>query len=132
MRTNVTLNDLGSHFIPHCPGEVAIFPEFSTPQFLLKFGEFFEQVTGRDAFENPNGLRNRVFGRKRQEKMDMIDGDFHLLDLKTEVLSNLWEESPQPLTDRVDHMATVLGCPNQVVLCIINGMAGALERHTSV
>ncbi len=65
--------------------------------------------------------------------MDMVRTHFHLFNGDVILLRNIDKEFLHALLDRaLQHIAPVLGRPDQVVEGIVDGMGGASEDHAAI
>ena len=63
--------------------------------------------------------------------MDVIDRHFHLVDGDAIRLGNLAQQSIHALSDLTVHNSfAILGCPNQMVLRIVDRMRRSTKSHT--
>ncbi len=130
MVLNILLDYLSGDLISDRPDKKSILPKLTTPQLLLDLRIFSENLRRRNTFENTHHLRNRISGRKIQKKMHMIRSNFHLFNLKRELIGNAFEQLSHSLSNicSLDPLA-IFRCPHQMVSGVINSMTGSFDRH---
>src|SRR5437867_8599023 len=92
MLLDVPADHFRRHLVTHCPGKIAIFPEFSAPQAPLDTGELAKDGSGTQTLEPGHHLRNRVPRREGAEDMNMVWTHLHLLDRDVILLRNVSKE----------------------------------------
>jgi len=133
MLLDVSADHLRSDLVTYCASKIAIFPEFSTPKAPLHLREFAKDSAGTQTLEPCHHLGDGIPGREGTKDMDMIRTHLHLLDGHIILLGNIGKEflSP-PLHLALQHVAAVLGRPDQVVEGIVDGMWCSSEDHATI
>ena len=123
-------NDFRCCLITNRAHEIAVFPEFTTPQMALEFREFSEENTCRDAFELAYNIGNGVSRWKGQKQMDMVICHLKSIYLNVMVLCNFVEQLLHSLPNiPSEYPLSILRGPDEMVLGIINCVTGSFECH---
>ena len=76
MVSKIVSDYLLGNFVSGSSGEVAVFPEFTAPEFFFHFGVFDKDYADADTFQDSYHPGDTVPGRKREKDVDMVFGHF--------------------------------------------------------
>ena len=126
----VFLDHVFGHFVSNSAGKVAIFPKFSSSQFLFDLRISLEDCSCRCPFQPLDNSRYRIFRWKSQEDMYVILSNLHLFYLKIIAYGDLCDA----LLNKIPQISSqypfaVFWSPHYVVSCVVYGMGCALNGH---
>jgi hypothetical protein len=128
---NVFINNLPSHTVSHCSGEIPIFPQFACPQSLLYPRKLTKQLPSTYTFYHPYHLSYRIFRRKRYQYMYMIYCHFHLLYLHSilfaDFFDQLFRSFPYLIFNK--YLPPIFWTPYQMVCRIKDRMTRPPQSH---
>jgi len=129
--TDVALDDEAGHLVSDRPDKVAARPEFPAPELVPDPRKFLEDLFGGDALQGFHDMGRGEAGRSRDEEMDMIRLDILFNDLESIGRSYLGEEVFKKFLHfgRANVLA-ILGCPDEMVVQLIDSMGGSAIGHT--
>ncbi len=133
MMLDIFLNDLPSHTVSDCAGEVSILPQLAGPQPLLQSRELSEQLPRANALYYPHHLPDGPPRRKRHQNVYMVLCDFHFRYLK----SILFADFPNrlfrsfPYLFFSEYILPALRTPYQMIIRVVDRMTRPLQCHAS-
>jgi len=126
----VFLDHIFGHFVANGAGKVAIFPEFSSPQFLFDFRIPLEDGSCRCPLHPLHNIGYRIFRWKSQEDMYMIFSNLHLFYLKIIAYCDLFDALLNKITKiSSQYPFAVFWSPHYVVSCVVYGMGCSSYSH---
>ncbi len=130
---NIFFDQLPSHTVSDCAGEVPIFPELTRPEPLLDSRKLAEQFPCTNALYCSNHLAYRKSWRKRYQQMHMINGYFHLLDLYPIFIANFFDELFRsfPYVFFLEYLLPIFRAPYQMIYRVVDRMTRPLQSHAS-
>ena len=133
MVPDIPADDLCGDRVPDGPHKIAVLPELTSPELATQARETRKEFPGRDAFEDLDHPGGGIPWRCREKQMDMVFHHLHRVNLHIIGFRNLVKEILYSLRDLSDeHSLAVLGCPNNVILQVINGMGACFVGHTEI
>ncbi len=130
MVLDISLHYSCHHCIPHRPNKIPILQKFLLPQMLLQPRILSKQLTGRNTFQNPHQLGNRIPGRKIQKNMHVLLRHFQFDQFKTKILRNLAQHLFNASSDILPNdPSPIFRCPYQMIFRVVNRMAGPFNGH---
>src|SRR5713226_10650787 len=132
MLLDVPADHFRSDLVTHCPGKIAIFPEFPAPQAPLDAWELAKDCPSAQTLEPGDDLRDGVPWREGAEDMDMVWTHLHLFNGDVILLRNIRKELLDPLLYlTLQDIASILRRPDQVVQRIVDGVGCASDDHAA-
>jgi hypothetical protein len=131
MMLDIFVDNLPSHTVSDCAGEVAVFPKFSCPKAFPYPREFAEQFSRTNAFYCSNHLANRPLRWKRYQYVYMILCHFHFLYLKSILFRYLPDQLSRsfPYLQLTKYALPIFRAPHQMVYRVVNRMTRPLQSH---
>src|SRR5512144_1480512 len=109
--------------------EIPACPKMSSPVRLAQFWKLFLNLPRGASLGELDEMGHRNVGRNRDENVNMITGNYSVLDAHPQFLSHLGNHLPNPLLHRGgEHPISVLGDPHEVIAVVVNRVAGAIIR----
>jgi hypothetical protein len=133
MLLDVAADHLCRDLVTYGASKIAIFPEFSTPQAPLDLREFAKDRSGAQTLEPCDHLGDGIPWGEGTKEMDMIRTHLHLLNGNIILLGNIGKEFLYPpLHLALQHVASVLGRPDQMIERIVDSMGCSSEDHVAI
>ena len=133
MLLDVSADHLRRDLVTYRTSKIATLPEFPAPQALLDAWELTKDGPGTQTLEPGHDLRDGVPGWEGAKEMDMVRTHLYLFNGDVILLRNIDKEFPDPLLDlALQHIAPVLGRPDQVVEGIIDSMGCTSKDHAAI
>lgn len=129
----ILANSVGSYTTTNSSSKVSIFPELSFPEFTLYFREVMEYLACRYTLEASDNFCDGISWWKRHQHMYMIFSYFQLLNVIVKLLCNAMEKLAYIFPEiTTENPFSILGCPHQMVMCIINCMSSTFCFHADI
>jgi len=131
MMHDIFENHVTSQPVSDGPSKISVFLQLPRPQSLFQTGELAKQSPPAKTLDDPHHLPYRPRRRERNHHVDMLRLNFHLLNLKfilfTDLLDHLFRSFPDllPLKD----ILPVFRTPDQMVNGVVDRMTRPLQRH---
>jgi len=131
MMLDISFDDLLSHSVTHCPGEISVFPQLPRPQSLLQSGELAEQSPRTVALDDSDHFSNRSGRRKRDQDVNMFQAHFQFDNFKSIVPTYLPDQLFRSFLNLhpLKYVLPIFRTPDQMVTRIIDRMTRPLEPH---
>ena len=128
---DISFDNLTSHSVPDCSGEISILPQFSRPQSLFQARELAEQSPRAMAFNYPHHVTNRPSRRKRDQYVDMLSAYFRFDNFETIILAYLPDQLFRSFLNLLPlkYILPIFRAPHQVVARIVDRMTRPLKAH---
>ena len=121
------------HLIAYCPGEVSVFPQFSSPQLPLHLWVFSKYCSRTQTLESCHYLRYRVPRRKRAEDMNVIRADFHLFYRDVVVVCYFLKHLAHAICNRsLQDFLPVLWRPHEMICSVVGGEGCSSQYHARI
>jgi len=133
MILNVFPNHICRYLVSNGASKISILPQLSTPELFFHLGMLLEYDTGTNALQDPYHFGDTISGGKRQKDMDMVFCNLKGIDLKVVMYGNLFKDLFRSNSDiSPQDPFSVLRGPDQMVLRIIDRMAGSFQFHAEI
>ncbi len=110
-----------SYVLAHCCKEIYLLPEMTSPQLVLDFRKFLEDLATRNALENSKHFRYRIPGPKSYQYVNMVLRYLTSIYFKIKVIGNLQKKPVYPRPGFLyKDLFSVLRTPDQMILSFIS------------